>query len=107
MSRFPGRDALQPERTALAWQRTAMTAMVAQAPMILVALRTDQPVLAGLGAVAMTAGVVLLFAVRRRLVQLGDDDHAYSPGSLMVQAATVIAFAAAGGAALGLVAWLR
>ena len=67
MSAFPGRDALQPERTALAWQRTAMTALVAQAPMVLVALRTGHPVLAGLGAVAMTAGVALVVSVRRRL----------------------------------------
>jgi uncharacterized membrane protein YidH (DUF202 family) len=107
VSAIPGREALQPERTALAWQRTAVTALVAQAPMVLVALRSDQPVLTALGAAAMTAGAVLVFSVRRRLGQLGDDDHAYSPGTLMVQAASVTVLASVGGSALGLVVWLR
>jgi uncharacterized membrane protein YidH (DUF202 family) len=105
VSSFPEREGLQPERTALAWQRTVMTALFAQAPMVLVALRTDRPVLAALGAVAMTAGVALVVSVRRRLSQL-DEESAVPPGAVMVQVAAATLLASMGGAALGLVTWL-
>ncbi|SDP01251.1 protein of unknown function [Pedococcus dokdonensis] len=106
MSPIPERDALQPERTALAWQRTAITAMVAQVPLALVALRTDRPVLAAGGALAMAGSVVLVGTVRRRLVQLRDDERGYSPSPPMLQVAVLTVLAALGGVALGLAAWL-
>jgi uncharacterized membrane protein YidH (DUF202 family) len=107
MSPVPGRDALQPERTALAWQRTAITSLVLLVPLVLVALRTDLPVLAALGAVAMLLSVALVASVRRRFVQLRDDDRGYSPYPSMLQVALVTALGATGGAILGFALWLR
>jgi uncharacterized membrane protein YidH (DUF202 family) len=106
MSSFPGRDALQPERTALAWQRTVVTAMVALVPVTLVALRTDRPLQAGAGAVAMVGSVAVVLRARRRLQQLRDESRGYSPFPPMVQVAVVTVLAATGGAMLGLTSWL-
>lgn len=106
MSSIPDRNALQPERTALAWQRTAVTAMVALVPLVLVALRTDHPFQAAGGAVAMAISVVMTRSVRRRFVQLGDDSRGYSPYQPMVQVALVTVLAAAGGVVLGVTSWL-
>ena len=102
MSPLPNRSALQPERTALAWQRTAVTALVTQVPLVVVALRTDRPVLAGLGAAAMAASVGLAVSVRRRLSQLGDDSRGHPPFLPMVQVAVVTVLSAVGGVLLGL-----
>ncbi|MEP6856113.1 MAG: DUF202 domain-containing protein [Pedococcus sp.] len=107
MSPIPGRDALQPERTALAWQRTAITAMVVLVPLVLVSLRIGQAVLAALGALAMGASVALVASVRRRFVQLGDDDVGYSPYPPMLRVALVTVVGAVGGATLGLFLWLH
>ncbi len=107
MSPIPGRDALQPERTALAWQRTAITAMVVLVPLVLVSLRIGQAVLAALGALAMGASVALVASVRRRFVQLGDDHAGYSPYPPMLRVALVTVVGAVGGATLGLFLWLH
>lgn len=107
MSPIPGRDALQPERTALAWQRTAITAMVVLVPLVLVSLRIGQAVLAALGALAMGASVALVASVRRRFVQLGDDDGGYSPYPPMLRVALVTVVGAVGGATLGLFLWFH
>lgn len=107
MTPIPERSALQPERTALAWQRTAVTALLVLVPLVLVSLRIGLPVLAALASVAMAVSGVLVLAVRRRLVQLGDDERVYSPYRPMLQVAVVTTAGAAGGAALGLVVWLR
>ena len=106
MSPIPDRTALQPERTALAWQRTAITAMVALVPLVLVALRTDRPVEAAGGAVAMAISVAMVGSVRRRFVQLGDDSRGYSPYAPMVQVALVTVLTAVGGVVLGVSSWL-
>ena len=106
MSAIPGRGALQPERTALAWQRTAITAMVALVPVVLVALRTDRPLQGAAGAVAMGISVVLVGSVRRRVVQLRDDTCGSSPFQPMVHVAAVTLLAAAGGVVLGITSWL-
>jgi uncharacterized membrane protein YidH (DUF202 family) len=107
VSPIPDRNALQPERTALAWQRTAITSLVLLVPLVLVDLSLDRPVLAGLGAVAMGASVVLVASVRRRFAQLGDDNRGYSPYPPMLRVALVTVFGALGGATLGLALWLR
>ena len=107
MSPIPERHALQPERTALAWQRTAITSLVLLVPLVLVALRIDLPVLAALGAVAMVISVALVTSVRRRFVQLGDDDGGYSPYPPMLRVALVTVLGAVGGATLGLILWLH
>ena len=106
MSPIPQREALQPERTALAWQRTAVTAVLALAPVSLVALRTDRPVQAACGALAMVLSVALVVSVRRRFGQLLDDDRGYSPFRPMVEVAVVTVLAAVGGAVLGVTWWL-
>jgi len=106
VSPIPDRTALQPERTALAWQRTAITAMVALVPLVLVALRTDRPVQAAAGAVAMAISVAMVRSVRRRFVQLGDDSRGYSPYPPMVQVAVVTVLTAVGGVVLGVSSWL-
>lgn len=107
MSSIPNRNALQPERTALAWQRTAITSLVVLVPLMLVALRIAQPVLAALGAVAMGVSVALVVSVRRRFVQLADDSRVYSPYPPMLRVALVTVLGALGGATLGLTLWLR
>lgn len=107
MSPIPERGALQPERTALAWQRTAVTAMVALVPLVLVALRLDLPGLAAAGAVATGVSAVLVSSVRRRLDQLGDDDRGYSPLHPMLEVALVTVLCGLGGATLGVALVLR
>jgi uncharacterized membrane protein YidH (DUF202 family) len=106
VSAIPGRDALQPERTALAWQRTAITALVALVPLVLVALRTGRPLQAASGAVAMGISVLLVGSVRRRFVQLRDETRGYSPWQPMVRVAVVTLLAAVGGVVLGVTSWL-
>ena len=107
MSPIPGRHALQPERTALAWQRTSITSLVVLIPLVLVSLKIDLPVLAALGAVATAISGVLVLSVRRRFVELGDDERGYSPYPPMLQVALVTIIGAAGGAVLGVVLFLR
>jgi len=72
VSGFPNREGLQPERTALAWQRTSLTALVVLLPTIVVALRDGLPVLAAGGAAAALVSTGLVLSVRRRFVQLHD-----------------------------------
>jgi uncharacterized membrane protein YidH (DUF202 family) len=103
---IPDRNALQPERTALAWQRTAITALVVLVPTALVALRTDRPEQATAGAVAMVVSVALVVSVRRRFTQLGDDSRGYSPFRPMVHVAVVTVLGALGGVVLGVTSWL-
>ena len=104
---FPDRAGLQPERTALSWQRTAVTALVVLVPMVLVALRVDRPLLAAGGAVAAAVSAGLVWSVRRRFGQLGDDRRGYPPFVPMVQVAAVTVLGAAGGVAVGLAVALR
>jgi len=106
VSPIPQREALQPERTALAWQRTAVTAVLALVPVSLVALRTDRPVQAACGALAMVMSVGLVVSVRRRFAELRDDARGYSPFRPMVEVALVTLLAAAGGVVLGVTWWL-
>nr|WP_272955511.1 DUF202 domain-containing protein [Pedococcus badiiscoriae] len=98
---------MQPERTALAWQRTAITAMVVLVPLVLVTLKLRQPVLTALGAGAMVASVALVVSVHRRFGQLGDDSRGYSPHPPMLGVALVTVLGGLGGVTLGLTLWLR
>ncbi|MEP6856160.1 MAG: DUF202 domain-containing protein [Pedococcus sp.] len=107
MSPIPERTALQPERTALAWQRTAITSLMVLAPMVLVALRIDQPWMAGGGAAVMLLSVPLVLSVQRRHLELGDDDRGFSPLRPMVHVAVVTGFGAAGGVAVGIAVFLH
>ena len=101
---FPQRHALQPERTALAWQRTAITALVSLVPPIVLALRLGLPMVALGGALAAVLGAPLVVLVRRRFRELHDDDRGYSPFVPMTQVAVVTVLAATGGAVIGVAA---
>jgi len=103
----PGREALQPERTALAWQRTAVTALVCLVPLVFVALRTHVTAVAVGAAAAMAVSGVLVWSVHRRLGQLGDDTRGYSPYTPMTLVLAVTVLCAVGGAAVGVSLWLR
>ncbi|MGO4341705.1 DUF202 domain-containing protein [Pedococcus sp. 2YAF34] len=103
----PGRDALQPERTALAWQRTAVTALVCLVPLVLVSLRTHVTPVAVGAAAAMAVSGVLVWSVHRRLGQLGDDSRGYSPYTPMSLVLAVSVLCSLGGAVVGVSLWLR
>jgi uncharacterized membrane protein YidH (DUF202 family) len=94
MTAFPGRAALQPERTALAWQRTSITATVLMVPLIVVNVRLGSWLMTVLGAVATTAAVVLAVRVRRRFAQLRDDPGSFSPYAPMTGVVAVTSLAA-------------
>jgi len=104
---FPDRASLQPERTALAWQRTAITSTVVMMPLVLVNVRRESWVMAVLGAVAALAAGVLVFGVRRRFAQLRDDDTPLSPFDPMVRVAVVASLTMGVGVGTALVLLLR
>lgn len=106
MSGFPDRQGLQPERTALAWQRTSVTALVLFAPVIMASMRLGRPLIAAAGAVAAASSSVLVVSVRRRFHQLHDDERGYPPFVPMVQVAVVTVLGGAGGVVVGIASWL-
>ena len=107
MTGFPDRLGLQPERTALAWQRTAITSLVILVPMVLVSLKLGQPVLAALGAMAALGGTPMVVSVHRRLGQLSDDEQGYSPYPPMLRVAVVTVLASVGGLSVGVTVFVR
>lgn len=106
MSPIPQRETLQPERTALAWQRTAITALVCFVPLVVAAMRLDLIAVAAAGGAAMLVATGLVLSVRRRFHQLRDDDRGYSPLAPMAQVAAVTVLCGLGGVAV-VVAQLR
>ena len=73
------RAGLQPERTALAWQRTAVSACIAVLPLLVVEVRQGHWVMGlvtGAAALVIAAFVILL---RRRMVHLSADRLDLSP----------------------------
>ena len=106
MSPIPQREALQPERTALAWQRTAITALLCFVPLVVVAVRLDLFAVAAAGGASMLVAAGLVLSVRRRFHQLKDDDRGYSPLAPMAQVAAVTVLCGLGGVAVA-VAQLR
>jgi uncharacterized membrane protein YidH (DUF202 family) len=103
MTAFPDRAGLQPERTALAWQRTAITATVVMVPLIVVNARLGSWLMTVLGSVATMAGGVLVVRVRRRFTQLRDEQRPFSPFGPMLRVAVVTGLAASGGLITALV----
>jgi uncharacterized membrane protein YidH (DUF202 family) len=94
MTTLPDRSGLQPERTALAWQRTAVTATVLMVPLIVVSARLGFRAMTVVVAVATTTSGVLVVGVHRRSSQLGrGHDWPASPyvPMLGVAAGTVLA----------------
>jgi uncharacterized membrane protein YidH (DUF202 family) len=89
MTAFPGREGLQPERTALAWQRTSLTAMLVMVPLVVVNARLGFWLMTAVGSLAtMTAGVLVVM-VRRRFRQLRQQDRPFSPFNPMRMVAAV------------------
>jgi hypothetical protein len=97
VTHFPDRHGLQPERTALAWQRTGITATASLLPLLLVNARLGSTGLTVLGAAAAIAGAYLVLHVPPRLRQLHDDRRRDSPFDVMVRIAAVTTLAALGG----------
>lgn len=93
MNPAQGRSGLQPERTALAWQRTAITTTVVMVPLIMVNARLGFWLMTVLGSVATGAAGVLAVGVRHRLAQLGGEHEPFSPFGPMVSVAAVTALA--------------
>jgi uncharacterized membrane protein YidH (DUF202 family) len=79
MTTSPGRAGLQSERTALAWQRTAITATVVMVPLIVVNARLGFWLMTAVTSVAATAAGVLVAGVRHRFRQLRGEDGPFSP----------------------------
>jgi uncharacterized membrane protein YidH (DUF202 family) len=100
---FSDRAGLQPERTALAWQRTAITATVVMVPLVEVNARLGSWLMTVLGAVATTAAGVLVVGVQRRFSQLRDGERLFSPFHPMLRVAAVTCLAAVGGLMTALV----
>ena len=96
-SPIPDRAALQPERTALAWQRTAITATVILIPLVIVNLRLGAWPVALLGSVAAVTASVLCVRLHRRFAALRADEIARSPYWHLVRVAAACGLAAAGG----------
>jgi len=107
VSTFPNREGLQPERTALAWQRTSLTALVVLLPTVVVALRDGLLALAAGGACAALVSAGLVLSVRHRFGQLHDDQRGYSPHPPMVRVAAVTVLGAVGGVAVALAHFLQ
>lgn len=103
MTAFPDREGLQLERTALAWQRTAITATVVMVPLVVVSARDGSWLLTVVGSLATGAAALLVIGVRRRFSQLRDERRPFSPFSLMASVAAVTSLAAAVGLATALV----
>lgn len=107
MSPFPGREALQPERTALAWQRTSISSMVLLVPMVVVALRISRPAVAVACAAGLAASGWLVRFVRLRFRQLHDDAPVHTPFTPMWQVAASTVLGAMGGVVVALALVLR
>jgi uncharacterized membrane protein YidH (DUF202 family) len=106
-SPIPDRAALQPERTALAWQRTAITATVILIPLVIVDLRLGAWPLAVIGSVAAIAAGAVVLRLRRRFARLREEDVGYSPYWHMVRVALACGLAATGGVVTAAVVLLR
>jgi Domain of unknown function (DUF202) len=95
VSSSPQGAGLQAERTALAWQRTAITASFIMVPLIVVNARLGSWLMTAIASLATMAAAVMVVGVRGRFRQLR---HEYEPVSLfepMLRVAVLTALAAA------------
>jgi uncharacterized membrane protein YidH (DUF202 family) len=91
---LPERPGLQPERTSLAWQRTAITAAVVMVPLVVVSARLGFWLSTVLGSAATAGAAVLVVRVRHRFTQLREDHSPFSPYGPMVSIASATSLAA-------------
>jgi uncharacterized membrane protein YidH (DUF202 family) len=106
----PGGEGLQPERTALAWQRTAIGAVVVLLPLLLVDARLGAWPLVLLGSLSSVVAAVLVGRTAQRFRDLhhhhdraaGAARAAASPWPPMRAVAVVASLAAAGALATAL-----
>lgn len=106
MTSSSSRDALQHERTSLAWERTAITATFVMLPMVVVNARSQSWWMTVLGSAATIVAGLLVFGVHARFAQLRDDEP-FSPFEPMVRVAAVASLAALLALGTVLVAYLR
>jgi uncharacterized membrane protein YidH (DUF202 family) len=102
MGLIPDRQALQPERTALAWQRTAIIAIVLLVPLLVVGVRLGAWWIVAVASAGAIAGAWLLLDVHRRFAELRDDTRGYSPYPMILRVAAVTLAGAVGGIAMAL-----
>jgi uncharacterized membrane protein YidH (DUF202 family) len=107
MTALPDRAGLQPERTALAWQRTAITAAVVMVPLVVVNAQLGSWVMTVLSSVATIVAGVLVVGLRHRFAQLREDGRTFSPREPMVRVAAVATLSAVIGVGTALVLFLR
>lgn len=76
MTGIPEREGLQPERTALSWQRTALVSTLAAVAVMALGVQVADWVSAAIGGVATIAGVALTEVIRHRVLALRHDEVA-------------------------------
>ena len=103
MAGFSDRAALQPERTALAWQRTAITATVVMVPLVVVNARLGSWFVTVLGSVAAVSAGGLVVRVRRRFSELRGEAGPFSPFDPMLRVAVATTLTAVVGLVTALV----
>ncbi|VFR70825.1 hypothetical protein BRI9_4387 [plant metagenome] len=93
---------LQPQRTALAWSRTAMTVGVNAALVLRVGVHGEEPLLTVFGIILLVAaaGLVLVAAWRKQALMRADAPGA--PPAFMLQAVVAVCVLACVGGALTL-----
>ena len=100
MTRTPEGGGLQPERTALAWQRTALVSTLIAVPVMVLGVRLADWLVAGFGGCAAIGGVMLTDVERARTRQLLDEDVSGSRWLLLVAVALVVTLTASAAALL-------
>lgn len=79
MTVIANREGLQPERTALAWQRTAISASIAVVPLLAVDAKLGNWVVGGVSAIAVLVITAFVLLLRRRVAHLASDRLDLSP----------------------------
>lgn len=106
MSTFPDRLGLQPERTALAWQRTTVSVNAVSVSLVVVGGRLGSWPLTVLSTATVILVGVLAVGARRRFDPLRDDPRGTSPFGPMLRAAGATVLTGLSGAVTGFCVWL-
>lgn len=90
---------LQPERTALSWQRTALSTSMIALLLAFACLRAGFPLGTAVAGVVAVAAAVVLFASRRRSAR----SHGISPWTSLTRVAALLIVTAIVGAVLAII----